>query len=657
MMRSRWLVVLIVAACVAVVLSAMTLARVQTPALWIASLQNPQTDVAALIFSNVALPRILMSWIVGAGLALSGVILQQVLRNQIAEPATVGISGGAYLALAVTSLWFPSLLDGGQTFIALAGSAISAGLVLTISRRHRFAPTAVVIGGLTINLLFGAAGAVLTVLNHDYLGSLSIWQSGSLIQNGWGAARLLVPCLFACIIVLLLVLRPLSMLSLGEEMARSSGVKIGAVRVIGLALAAALAAFCFSAVGVIGFIGLMASQTARMMGARSFLQRLIWSALIGGLLLWLTDQCVQILQLRQEISTGAATAFMGSFCLLGIIFLRGSADVASIEPAGDGQYKERSSVLARSILPLFLLIFLAALAVGFGRSPNGWTWVSGDIIADVVQWRLPRVVAAGAAGTMLSVAGVLLQRMTGNPIASPEVLGISSGAALGVVALLLFVSGYSTGLSIAASATGALLSLCALLALARSRHTSSNGLLLAGVSLATLFGATSSILLTSGDPRAAILLTWMSGSTYRVDTTTACYALGVAITCIPLACLASRWLALLPLGDAAARSVGASIFRTRSTILIISGLLTGVATIIVGPLTFVGLVAPHMARRLGNRTPREEIISAAFIGGALLMAADWLGRNTVFPWQIPAGLVAAILGTPIFLVLTQNRRR
>lgn len=657
MMRSRWSAIFTVAACVAVVLSVMTLSRVQVPGLWIASLQNPQRDGAALIFSNVTLPRIVMSWLIGAGLALSGVILQQVLRNPIAEPATVGISGGAYLALAVTSLWFPSWLDGAQGFIALVGSAISAGLVLAISHRHQFAPAVVIIGGLTINLLFGAAGAVLTVLNHDYLGSLSIWQSGSLIQNGWGATRFLIPRLFACILILLMILRPLSMLSLGEEMARSSGVRVGLVRVIGLALASALTAFCFSAVGVIGFVGLMASQSARMIGARSFLQRLIWSALIGGLVLWLTDQCVQIWQLRQEISTGAATAFMGSLCLLGLIFFQRSADLASVEPADDGQYRERSSFLARSVVPLFLLVFLAFFAVGFGQSPDGWTWVSADTIRDALQWRLPRVIAAGSAGAMLSVAGVLLQRMTGNPIASPEVLGISSGAALGVVSLLLFVSGYSSGLCVAASAVGALLSFGALLALPRTRHTSSNGLLLAGVSLATLFGAASSILLTSGDPRAAILLTWMSGSTYRVDATAAFYALAVAISCIPLAFLASRWLLLLPLGDATARSVGASIFRTRSTILIISSLLTGVATIIVGPLTFVGLVTPHMARRLGNRMPREEIVSAAFIGATLLMAADWLGRNVVFPWQIPAGLVAALLGTPIFLFLTNRRRR
>ncbi len=652
-----WPVVLIAVACLAAILSVLTLARVQAPSLWLESIQNPDMSVEALIFSDVALPRIAMSWVVGAGLALSGVILQQVLQNPIAEPATVGISGGAYMALAMASLWFPSLLSDGQALVALAGSAISVGLVTAISRRRYFSPTAVVIGGLTINLLFGSVGAVLTVLNHDYLGSLSIWQGGSLIQNGWGAVGFLAPRIFCSLLMVMLIMRSLSMLSLGEELARNSGVRIATIRVIGLALAAALAAFCFSSVGVIGFVGLMASQTARMTGARTFPQRLIRSALIGGLLLWLTDQCVQMLQLRQEISTGAATTFMGSLFLLGIIFVRDNADCASAERGDGGRYTGRSSILVRSVAPVLLLALLAAVAIGFGQSVNGWTWVSADTMTQALQWRLPRVLAAGSAGAMLSVAGVLLQRMTGNPIASPEVLGVSSGAALGVIMLLLFVSGYSTGLSIVASAAGALLSLLALLVLARKRHMSPNGLLLAGVSLATLFGAGSGILLTSGDPRAAILLTWMSGSTYRVTETTACYALATAVACIPLACLPSRWLSLMPLGDAAARSVGVNMFKSRSTILMIAGLLTGTATIIVGPLTFVGLVAPHMARQLGNRTPREEIVSAASIGSALLMAADWLGRNAVFPWQIPAGLVAAVLGTPIFILLTQSRRR
>ncbi|WP_162939823.1 Fe(3+)-hydroxamate ABC transporter permease FhuB [Neorhizobium sp. NCHU2750] len=647
---------LILAVCLAIGLSLGTLAAIQEPSLWLSSIRDPQADVAALVFVDVALPRIVVSWIVGAGLALSGVILQQVLQNPIAEPATVGISGGSYVALAVTSLWFPSLLADGGGLIALGGGLISAGLVLAICRRQRFSPNAVVIGGLTINLFFGAIGAVLTVLNHDYLSSLSIWQSGSLIQNGWGTVEFLAPRMLAGTIVIAVIARPLAMLTLGDEIAASRGVRVSLVRVAGLGIASALAALCVAGVGVFGFVALMASQIARLMGANTFGRRLIWSPLIGCLLLWLTDQCVQVLHLRQEISTGTATALIGSLCLLILLVARRAPETLPPEPPPGGHFHAWVVVSGRK--PAMLLFATAlAFAIGFGHSPPGWAWLSPETAAEILPWRLPRVVAAGSAGAMLAISGVLLQRMTGNPMASPEVLGISSGAALGVIMLLLCVSGYSAQMSIVASTAGAILSLAALLVLTKRTHVTPNRLLLVGISLATLLSACSGVLLTSGDPRSAILLTWMSGSTYRVSETAAYAALISALAAIPLASMLSRWLTLLSLGDGTATSLGVDLSKARSAILIIAGVLTATATVIVGPLTFVGLVAPHIAKITGNRKPREEIASAAAIGSVLLMVADWLGRNLVYPWQIPAGLVAAVIGAPIFLWLMQKSKR
>jgi ABC-type Fe3+-siderophore transport system permease subunit len=645
--------VLIVATGLAIVLSFATLTAIQAPSLWLASMHAPYSDVAALVFADVALPRIVVSWIVGAGLAVSGVILQQVLQNPIAEPATVGISGGAYVALAASSLWFPSLLADGQGLVALVGGLISAGLVLALCRRQRFSPNAVVIGGLTINLFFGALGAMLTVLNHDYLNSLSIWQSGSLIQNGWGTVQFLAPRMLVGMLLLAAIARPLAMLALGDDIARSSGVRVAVVRVAGLALAAALAAFCVSSVGVIGFVGLMASQTARLMGADTFGRRLLWSPLIGCLLLWLTDQSVQILHLRQEISTGTATAVAGSLCLLILLVAREASETAPPGLLRGSRFHRWPAVFGR-IPAILLFTAVLALAIGFGQSASGWGWLSSETIREILPYRLPRVLAAGSAGAMLSISGVLLQRMTGNPLASPEVFGISSGAALGVVMLLMFVSGYSAHMSIAASAGGAFLALAVLLVLNRQAHIAPGRLLLVGISLATLLGAWSGILITSGDPRAAILLTWMSGSTYRVSETAAYGAVATALVAIPLACLPSRWLVLISLGDATARSLGLNLLQTRSAILVIAGLLTGAATLLVGPLTFTGLVAPHIARMTGSRRPGDEVVSSAAIGSVLLIIADWLGRNLVFPWQIPAGLVAAVIGAPTFLWLMRR---
>lgn len=638
----------------AAALSVYTLAGVQPPALWWSSLLDPGLDVHALIFSDVALPRIVASVLVGAGLALAGLLLQQTLQNPIADTATVGISAGAYLALVIASLWMPSFLNDHTEAVVLAGSAVAAVLVLAVANGWDFSPVSVVTGGLTFSLFFGAVGGLLTVLNHDYLSTLSIWQSGILVQNGWGTIGFLVPRIALCLVVAVLLQRPLSMLALGASHAQSAGLNVSATRLAGLLVAVALGSFCVSAVGVIGFVGLAAPQIVAMLGARTLGERLFWAPVSGALLLWLADQCVQLLGYRQEIPTGVATALAGSLFLLAVVFRLRLRDAPFTQLTPAVQARTKRPAVWGAVLAL-LLVSSVVLGLEFGKTPSGWEWLSADMAGSVLPWRAPRVIAAACAGSMLAVAGVLLQRLTGNPMASPEVLGISSGGAFGVILLLLFIPGFSDQLALVACAIGALVTLLVLFALAWRSSFSSGRLLLVGISLATLMSAFAGILLTSGDPRAAILLTWMSGSTYRVTTSTACAVAAIAVLAIPASCLLGRWLALVSLGGDIARSAGMNLLRGRLAILATVAVLTGPATIVIGPLSFAGLMTPHIVRALGIRRPVEEILAAAAIGSVLLVSADWLGRNIVYPWQIPAGLIATLIGSPFLLWLMRRR--
>ncbi|WP_143807324.1 iron chelate uptake ABC transporter family permease subunit, partial [Pantoea conspicua] len=257
-------------------------------------------------------------------------------------------------------------------------------------------------------------------------------------------------------------------------------------------------------------------------------------------------------------------------------------------------------------------------------------------------------------GLMLGVAGSLIQRLTGNPMASPEVLGISSGAACGVVLMMFFVPGDALMWLLPAGAIGAALTLMVIMLVASRGGFSPERMLLAGMALNSAFVTLLMLLLASGDPRMGGLLSWISGSTYNISSSQAIQGALCALLLVALAPLASRWLTLLPLGSATARSAGMALTPARFSLLMLAAALTASATLTIGPLSFVGLMAPHMARMLGFRRALPQLLLSGLLGAGLMVLADWCGRMLAFPDQIPAGLMATFLGAPYFIWLLRR---
>ncbi len=635
----------------ALVLSVAHLIALLPAAEWAGALAGTRRDVPALVFADMAVPRIVVCWLVGASLGIAAVLFQRVLRTPLADSGTLGVAPGAYLALALCSVFAPDLLDHGQEAVALAGAGGAALLVLTLARRTGFSSTSIILTGLTVSLLCGSAGAALAILNHETLTGLFIWQSGAMVQSGWGNVLSLLPRLCLLAIFLFAIRRPLETLALGDEQAGALGVPVRLLRGVVLLIAVALAASCVSAVGVIGFVGLAAANLARLMGARTLRQGLIWAGLLGALLLWLTDQIVQQPAVfRGSLPTGSAAALLGAPLLLILVLHRRGAAGEPLPAAAHGGAR-----VARPAAVLFALTvglgLLVAMSLLWGKGVGGWQAAS----VDVIGLRLPRVLAAAGAGAMLGVAGVLMQRMTGHPMASPEVLGVGPGAALGVVLLFFASPSLPAGAMTGAALAGAAAAFGVVLLLSGGAAAPAR-ILLGGMALATLFSACASVLLASGDPRASALLAWMSGSTYRVTFADAMLCLGAAAMVIACSSLTVRWLDILPLGAAGARGLGVASRWARVMLLLLTASATAVATLIVGPLSFVGLIAPHMVRSAGIARPLQQICASAITGAGLLAAADFIGRNLIFPWQVPAGLVSALIGGPIFLWLLARRR-
>lgn len=624
---------------------------------WQQAFWSPDIDsIEQMIFHYSLLPRLAIALLVGAGLGLVGVLFQQVLRNPLAEPTTLGVATGAQLGITLTTLWaIPGAM--ATQFAALAGACVVGALVFGVAWGKRLSPVTLILAGLVVSLYCGAINQLMVIFHHDQLQSMFLWSTGTLTQTDWSGVQRLWPQLLGGVMLTLLLLRPMTLMGLDDGVARNLGLALSLARLAALSLAIVLSAMLVNAVGIIGFIGLFAPLLAKMLGARRLLARLMLAPLIGALILWLSDQTILWLtRVWMEVSTGSVTALIGAPLLLWLLPRLRSMSAPAMN-ASDRVAAERQHVLSFALAGGVVLLLAVFVALSFGRDAHGWNWASGALLDELMPWRWPRILAALIAGVMLAVAGCIIQRLTGNPMASPEVLGISSGAAFGVVLMLFLVPGNAFGWLLPAGSIGAAATLLIIMVAAARGGFSPHRMLLAGMALSTAFTMLLMMLQASGDPRMAGVLTWISGSTYNASEEQVVRTGIVMVILLAITPLCRRWLTILPLGGETARAVGIALTPSRVGLLLLAACLTATATMTIGPLSFVGLMAPHIARMLGFRRTMPHMIMSALAGGILLVFADWCGRMVLFPYQIPAGLLSTFIGAPYFIYLLRKQSR
>ncbi|MEE1611456.1 Fe(3+)-hydroxamate ABC transporter permease FhuB [Microvirga sp. CF3016] len=614
-------------------------------------------DLNRILLLNSVLPRTIVAMLSGAALGLSGALLQQVLRNPIADPSTLGISAGAQFAMTAATLFVPALMDAARESVALFGGLAVVALLLSLSWQRGLEPVTVVLAGMVISLIAMALSATLILANGEYMMSLLIWGSGSLTQQGWDHAQAIALTLVPALVAAFLLIRPLEILGLDDASARSLGVNLLFLRLLALAVAVWLATTVTAEVGVIGFVGLAAPTFARLGGARTQRDIFLAAPLVGATILWLTDGIVQLIAggSAEMVPTGAATALLGGPLLLYLLPRLQLARHASIQALPSVSRRIAHPALS-SLVILILVLSMLVVALLLGRGPNGWSLASGQLLEGLYPFRAPRIVAAAAAGAMLAAAGTILQRMTDNPLASPEVLGISAGAGVGLAAVLFTLSVPTMAARLIGATIGVLVVLVVLLAIARNQEKNSERLLLGGLAAGALCNAIVNAAMITGDARAFQLLAWISGSTTHITWTEASVAVATAFALLGLLPLMTRWLEILPLGSDQAQAVGLPLRTSRMILTIFAAGLTAAASLVVGPLSFVGLVAPHMARLVGFGRAYHQLLAAILIGAGMMTGADWLSRIVSFPYQLPLGLFASLIGGPYLIWLLRRNR-
>ncbi|WP_406446560.1 iron chelate uptake ABC transporter family permease subunit [Streptomyces sp. NBC_01613] len=331
-----------------------------------------------------------------------------------------------------------------------------------------------------------------------------------------------------------------------------------------------------------------------------------------------------------------------------------------------GGLSVRLDVRAVTVVALLLLAALAAsvVLIGTGDFPIS----AGDVLRTLAgngdagqefivnELRLPRVLVGLLVGASLGLGGALFQAVTRNPLGSPDVLGLGQGATAGALVMIVLFSGSSAQVTIGAL-VGGLATGLAIYLLAWKQGVHGYRLVLVGIGVSAIVTAVNGYLLTVSDiVDATRAVVWMTGSLSGRDWDQVWPLLGLCAVLVPLVLVNARGLRMMEMGDDVSNALGVRVERVRALLMVAAVLLTATATAAAGPVSFVALTAPQLARRL-TRSPGPNLLSSLCMGAALLVTADWVSQRVFGADQLPVGVVTGVLGGVYLLWLLVTERK
>ncbi|RSL31671.1 iron ABC transporter permease [Salibacterium salarium] len=627
------------------------------------ALWNQGDSLQHNIVQSVYLPRIVIGIISGAALAAAGVIFQTLTKNPLASPSTLGVHSGAYFFVIVGTVAGPAWLSDMGFLLAFIGGTFAAAMVFVLSGGHTATPVRMALAGMVLTLMFTSFTSTLQIFFEYETSGLFLWGNGTLVQQDWDGVHFSLPWIAVLFLIIIWLGRKMDVLLLGEDQAQTLGENVRLIQVLMFFTAVGLTALPVSVVGPIAFIGLIAPHIIRLAGYQLHGVLIPASMLWGANLLIGADVLGRYLDPSlTELPVGSITALIGAPWLIWLIVrhrqtIFGSKSNDSLSPGSLSFTVPYPVVVIGSI---FLLIgaFFAALSGGGDGFEFGSTWnalfseeSSGQryIIFDL---RLGRILAAMFAGILLSLSGLLFQGILRNPLADPSIIGVTSGAGVGVLLVMFVFSGLSAAWFPIGAIVGSFVTVGIVLLISWKTDFQPAVLALVGIAVSAVGSAITQILITRSNMNAASALTWLSGSTYASGySELQQFLIWPVILLIPITVFLLNKLNILSLGEQTAIGLGVRTTVTRWITALLATFAASMAVAAVGTIGFIGLVAPHLARLLTGYDHRKIMPVALLLGAALLIIADMTGRMVLAPKEIPSGLVAAIIGAPFFLWL------
>lgn len=331
-----------------------------------------------------------------------------------------------------------------------------------------------------------------------------------------------------------------------------------------------------------------------------------------------------------------------------------------------GGLSVRLDVRALIVVTLLLAAALGAsvLLIGTGDFPISAGDVLKTLLGDgnagqefiVNELRLPRVLVGLLVGASLGLGGALFQALSRNPLGSPDILGLGQGATAGALVVIVLFSGNAGQVTVGAL-VGGLATGLAIYLLAWKRGVHGYRLVLVGIGMSAIMTAVNGYLLTKADlVDAARAVVWMTGSLSGRDWAQVWPLLALCAVLVPLVLANARGLRMMEMGDDVSYALGVRVERVRLLLMLAAVLLTAAATAAAGPVSFVALTAPQLARRL-TRSPGPNLLPSLCMGGALLVSADWISQRVFGADQMPVGVVTGVLGGVYLLWLLVTERK
>lgn len=320
------------------------------------------------------------------------------------------------------------------------------------------------------------------------------------------------------------------------------------------------------------------------------------------------------------------------------------------------------TVVSLSGLAVLLAALLAGIRMGAVPVSSADIWnvfvapAANEAYQIIYNIRIPRVLVSALTGMNLALAGCILQGVLRNPLADPGIIGVSAGAGLAAMTIMILWPGFSSLIPVAAFG-GALLAVGVVFVLAWDRGIQPLRLILAGVALSAFFGGAMSALMVFHSDKVQGTVNWMAGGFQGRSWDHVQMILPYSFVGVLGAVVAPRYLNGLQLGDEVAKGLGIRVEPARLLLVILAALLAASAVSVAGLLGFVGLIVPHITRMLVGSDFEYLMPCAAVLGAALVVAADTVARTVFSPVEVPVGVFMAFLGAPFFLYLLRKGMR
>jgi iron complex transport system permease protein len=334
-----------------------------------------------------------------------------------------------------------------------------------------------------------------------------------------------------------------------------------------------------------------------------------------------------------------------------------AAPVAAAAGVSTRSRARRPLVVIAVLYGLAIAVSLATMGLGAVRVPQPHAMLAlfghgtPDQIRTVRDFELPRILIAWLAGSGLAIAGAVIQGVIRNPLAAPDVIGVTKGAGLGAITLILVYPQAAVSYLPAAAFVGGLAAMILVYLIAYRSGTTPVRLALVGIAVSALCESVIRYLMIDQQESVGTALVWLTGSLAHVDMAAVWGFLPWVAVLIPITAFFAIRLDLLGLGDDLASGLGVPVERTRRFTLLVAVLLASATVSVAGTIAFIGLIAPHMARRLVGSRHAVLLPASAGIGALLLLVSDAIGRGAHPPIELPAGMITAFIGAPYFIYL------